>query len=258
MKSLDQGLTWKQLYGEDTKIDILVIMAHGDDAPLRLNSFFAHYAINEGKKIVDIEVISDLLSSEYDETYNLEHDRNDWMNGVSISTNFNQFENGNNGANYYHYNQRLWEGEENIVQHMVAAIRAYHPDIVITHGGVFGDYDKPGHKVSGRAGLRAFESAGGEIDYWPELTRLGLKPWQPKKLYCSASQSYPATIDLTWIGNQPLKATNITCKEYGNYIIRNFQSQGVYQHSGNAKLCLVRSYVSVPETENSVFDGLDQ
>ena len=44
------------------------------------------------------------------------------------------------------------EGEENVVRRMVAAIRAYKPDIIITHDGVYGDYDKPGHKVSGRAG----------------------------------------------------------------------------------------------------------
>jgi hypothetical protein len=39
-------------------------------------------------------------------------DRNAWMIGVGTSTNFSQFEAGNNGANYYHYNQRLWEGKK--------------------------------------------------------------------------------------------------------------------------------------------------
>jgi hypothetical protein len=146
---------------------------------------------------------------------------------------------------------------------MVAAIRAYKPDIVITHDGVFGDYDKSEHKISGRAGLRAFETAGGETDLWPELTRLGLKPWQPKKLYVLAGdkhppQSYPATIDLKWIANEPLKGTQMTCKEYGNYVIRNFQSQGVYQHTGETKLALIRSTVITAEKENSVFDGLEK
>jgi len=197
IESTDLGLNWRQLHGQDTKIDILVLMAHGDDGPLTLNSLYAHYTINEDKKIVDIEVITDLHSSEYEETYNLEHDRNAWMTGIGTSTNFIQFESGNNGANYYHYTQRLWEGEDNMERHMVAAIRAYRPDIVITHSGILGDYDKPGHKVSGRAGLRAFENAGGTVDRWPELTRLGLQPWEAKKLYCTASESYPATIDLS-------------------------------------------------------------
>lgn len=256
--SSDEGLTWKVINGEDTKIDVMTMMAHGDDAPIVFNSFFAYYSVNEGKKIVDVAVMSDVHSSEYEETYNLEHDRDVWMTGVGTATNFSQFETGNNGANYYHFNQRLWEGEENIIRHMVAAIRAYRPDIIITHEGVFGDYDKPGHKVSGRAGLLAFESSGGETDQWPELTRMGLKPWQPKKLYNLEGQSYPETIDLSWIGEQPLKGTNMTCEEYGNYVIRNFQSQGVYYHRPNTKLCLVKSLVSIPEKESSIFDGINQ
>lgn len=259
--SPDHGLTWVQLKGEDTKTDVMLLMAHGDDAALHFNSFMAHYAVNENKKIVNVAILSGQHSSEYEETYDIELDRNTWMMGVGTVTNFNQFETGNNGANYQHYNQRLWEGEENIVRRMVAAIRAYKPDIIITHDGVFGDYDKPDHKISGRAGLTAFESAGGDIDQWPEITRLGLKPWQPKKLYNLAGdryppQSYPATIDITSIGNQPLKGTNMSNKEFGNYVIRNYQSQGVYLHLGTTKLSLIRSNVKVPEKESSVFDGL--
>lgn len=263
LESHDDGITWQSLNGEDNKMDVLVMMAHGDDAAINLNSFLAYYSINKGKKIINVSTVSNLHSSEYEETYNLEMDRNARMVGVGTSTNFSQFETGNNGANYYHFNQRLWEGEENIVRRMVAVIRAYRPDIIITHDGVFGDYDKSEHKVSGRAGLQAFETAGGDTDHWPELTRLGLKPWEPKKLYNLAgdkhpAQSYPATIDLTWIGNQPLNGTNTTCKEYGNYVIRNFQSQGIYVHTGNTKLSLIRSVVEVPEKESSVFDGLSE
>ena len=236
-------------------------MAHGDDAALHFNSFMAHYAVNENKKIVNVAILSGQHSSEYEETYDIELDRNTWMTGVGTVTNFIQFETGNNGANYQHYNQRLWQGEKSNVRHMVAAIRAYRPDVIITHDGVFGDYDKPDHKLSGRAGLIAFETAGGETDQWPELTRLGLRPWQPKKLYNLAGdryppQSYPATLDITPIGDQPLKGTGMTNKVFGNYVIRNYQSQGVYVHLGTTKLSLVRSNVKVPEKESSVFDGI--
>jgi photosystem II stability/assembly factor-like uncharacterized protein len=263
LESSDDGFTWKQLHGGPAKVDVMVIMAHGDDAAINLNSFLAYYTINKGKQIINVGTVSNLHSSEYEETYNLEMDRNARMVGIGTSTNLNQFETGNNGANYYHYNQRLWEGENNLVRRMVAAIRAYRPDIIITHDGVFGEYDKPEHKVSGRAGLEAFETAGGVADTWPELTRLGLKPWQPKKLYNLAGdkhppQSYPATLDLTWITNEPLMGTGMTCRDYGNWVIRNFQSQGVYIHTGATKLALIRSLVPGGVKETSVFDGLDQ
>jgi photosystem II stability/assembly factor-like uncharacterized protein len=255
MISTDKGFTWKTTQGERPKADILVMMAHGDDAALQLNPLFAHYCINQDKTIVDVGVMSDTHSSEYEETYNLEHDRNMWMVGVRTATNFDEFETGNNGSDYYHFTERLREGDENVVWHMVAAIRAYRPDIVITHDGVYGDYDKPGHKVSGRAGLPAFESAGGDVDQWPELTRLGLPPWQPRKLYHVAGESYPATLDLSSLAEQPLRGTDGTCMDYAEYAIRNFQSQGVY-HARIARLSLVKSRVPVPEQETSVFDGL--
>ena len=256
LRSADHGYTWKRTRGQPPKADVLVMMAHGDDAAINLSAFYAHYAINEKKTIVDLGTLSDLHSSEYEETYNLEHDRTMWMLGVRTSTNFNEFETGNNGSDYYHFTARLWKGEESVIRHMVAAIRAYRPDVVITHGGVFGDYDKPGHKLSGRAGLPAFERAGGDVDYYPELTRLGLKPWQPKKLYNLASESYPATLDLAPIGEKKLSGTEQSCHEFAEYVIRNFQSQGIY-HVENGKLSLVKSLVTVPEKETSVFDGLE-
>ena len=251
----DLGLSWREVHGRRTKADLMVLMAHGDDSAIYLNPVFAHYSINQDKVIVDAGVMSDVHSSEYEETYNLEHDRTMWMVGVRTSTNFNEFETGNNGSDHYHFTERLWQGEGSVLWHMVAAIRAYRPDVVITHGGVFGDYDKPGHKLSGRAGLVAFQTSGGDTDHWPELTRLGLDPWQPKKLYHLASESYPATLDLSPIAGLPLKGTAGSCLEYAEYAIRNFQSQGVY-HARIGKLCLVKSIVPVPDRETSIFDGL--
>jgi photosystem II stability/assembly factor-like uncharacterized protein len=254
--SNDAGFSWNTVRGNKPKTDVLVMLAHGDDAPYSVGTFYAHYAINEGKQIVDIEIIRDAHSVEYEgEIYNLEHHRSIRMSGVRTTTYFDEFENSNRGCDFYHFTERLWEGEENVVRHMVAAIRAYRPDVVIIHGGVFGDYDKPGHKVSGRAGIPAFETSGGEVDHWPQLTRLGLKPWQAKKLYCLASLSYPMTLDLTPIGEIPLKDTHGSCWDWAEYVIRNFQSQGV-MHVSNSKLCLIKSLVDVPEKEASIFDGL--
>lgn len=254
--SKDKGFNWKTVRSDRPKADILILTAHGDDSPIRLGSFMVHYGINEGKDIVDIEVMRDTHSVEYlGEIYNLEHHRNLRMSGVRTTTYFDEFENGNNGCDYYHLTTRLWEGEDNVVRHIVAAIRAYQPDIVITHDPVYGEYDKPGHKLAGRAGLQAFDTAGGSTDHWPELTQLGLAPWQPKKFYCLASESYPATIDVRPMAKIPLKGTDSTCWDYAQYVMRVFQSQGIH-NVVDTELCIVRSNVPVPEKEKSVFDGL--
>jgi photosystem II stability/assembly factor-like uncharacterized protein len=254
--SKDRGLNWDIARSDKPKADILVLTAHGDDSPIRLGSLMVHYGINEGKQMVDIEVCRDAHSVEYlGEIYNLEHHRDIRMSGVRTTTYFDEVENGNNGCDYYHLTTRLWEGEKTVVRHIAAAIRAYRPDIVITHDPVYGEYDKPGHKLSGRAGLQAFDTAGGSTDLWPELTQLGLAPWQPKKFYCLASESYPATIDVRGMAKIPLKGTDGTCWDYAQYVMRVFQSQGIH-NVADTELCLISANVPVPEKETSIFDGL--
>ncbi|MFP4622457.1 MAG: hypothetical protein ACLFM7_14200 [Bacteroidales bacterium] len=78
----------------------------------------------------------------------------------------------------------------------------------------------------------------------------------PKKLYFKSSESYPATLDLTSVGKKPLKGTDMRCIDFGEYVIRNFQSQGVY-YVRHEQLSLVKSLVPVPDQESSVFDGLE-
>jgi photosystem II stability/assembly factor-like uncharacterized protein len=254
--SNDKGFNWDTIRSDKPKADVLILTAHGDDSPIRLGSLMVHYGINEEKQMVDIEVIRDAHSVEYHgEIYNLEHHRDIRMSGVRTTTYFDEFENGNNGCDYYNLTTKLWEGEENAARHIVAAIRAYRPDIVITHEPVYGEYDKPGHKLSGRAGLQAFDTSGGQPDRWPRLTRLGLTPWQAKKFYCLAGESYPPTIDIRPIQKIPLKGTEGTCWDYAQYVMCVFQSQGIHRVV-DGELCLVRSLVSVPGKETSIFDGL--
>lgn len=252
----NKGFEWKTLHGDTPKADLMTLMAHGDDSAIRFGPLLANYGINEKKQIVDVQIMRDIHSVEYlGEIYNLEHHRNMRASGVRTTTYFDEFENGNNGCDYYHFTQRLWEGEDNMVRHMVAAIRAYRPDVILIHDGVYGEYDKPGHKLSGRAGLMAFETAGGETDRWPQLTRLGLGPWQPKKIYSLASESYPATLDLTALGKIQLRGADQTCWEWSEYVMRLFQSQGIH-NTKNSEVCLIKSHVTAPDKETSVFDGL--
>ena len=255
--SSDRGSNWKMQHGNLPKVDIMILMAHGDDAMIFLNSLFTYYGINKNKDIVSIEVMRDDHPIEYDgEIYNLEHRRAVRMAGIRTATNFDEFETGNAEADFYHYLKRLWEGEKNVVRHMVAAIRTYKPDIVFIHEPVYGDYNKPGHKLSGRAGIQAFETAGGNSDHWPHLTRIGLEPWQPKKLYCAAGQSYPETLDISHLQDIPLKGVeDMTVHQWANYVLRNFQSQGIH-YEELYPISLIKSNVSVPAQEQTIFDGL--
>ena len=138
---------------------------------------------------------------------------------------------------------------------MVAAIRTFRPDVVLTHDPIYGEYDKPGHKIAGRAGFMAFD-ASGEPDLFPELTRLGLQPHQAKKLYTYATASFPATYKYDFMFDVPLESYGETVHEWANRSLRCFQSQGVH-YVRHTPLHLVKSHVAVPVEEKSLFDGLE-
>ncbi|MEA1996438.1 MAG: YCF48-related protein, partial [Gemmatimonadota bacterium] len=258
MLTENRGESWTRSKPiEEPRLDVLTLMAHGDDGAIYLGALYSYYSLAKGLRMGDIEILRDWHSVEYEgETYNQEHNRSCNLMGCVMTDYHDEFENGNNGCDYYHFTQRTWNDEKPVVWNLVAAIRTYRPDVVLTHDPVFGEYDKPGHKLTGRATLEAFSTAGGEVDRWPELTRLGLGPWQPKKLYCMASESYPETLDLTRVLQEPLKNTGLTALEWSDWAIRCFQSQGIY-HVRASHLSLMKSLVPVPDKETCIMEGIE-
>ncbi|MBA7587433.1 Mycothiol S-conjugate amidase [subsurface metagenome] len=254
LKTEDNGRTWTPENGSNT--DLMVFTAHGDDSPIQHGFLMSYLSKIENKDIAVIHVTRDTHSNEYKgEYYDYECNRSHYLMGVKTTMHFDEFDTGNNGCRSFHVNLRLWKGYDEIVRHMVAAIRAYRPDVILTHDPIFGEYDKPGHKVSGRAGFMAFY-ASGEPDQFPELTRLGLKPYQAKKLYTYATEAFPATYKYDFMLDVLLEGHGETVHEWANRSLRCFQSQGVH-FVRHTPLHLVKSYVTVPEEEKSIFDGLE-
>ena len=250
------GESWSVTHGDkDEKLDILAVMCHGDDGPLDWGALYAYWSQIKGLKVGDIQMQRDAHSVEYEgEIYNLEHNRCTIQQGCVVADYGDEQENGNNGSDYFHFTQRCWEGDITAIRASVAWIRKFRPEVVLTHEPVFGDYDKPGHKMAGRAALEAFLTAGGEKDLWPELTAIGLEPWQPKKLYCGAGETYPATLDLSGIEKLDV-GHGMTAVEWANWALTNFQSQGIY-YAHTAEMSLIKTNVDVPANEKSVMDGI--
>jgi len=256
LKTEDNGRTWTTVNGNNKNIDLMVFTAHGDDSPIQHGVLMTYLSKVENKDIAAIHITRDTHSNEYKgEYYNYECDRSHYLMGVKTTKHFDEFDTGNNGCRSFHINLRLWKDYDEIVRHMVAAIRTYRPDVVITHDPIYGEYDKPGHKVAGRAGVMAF-NASGEPDQFPELTRLGLQPFQAKKLYTYGTESFPATYWYEFMFDVPLEGYGETVQEWANRSLRCFQSQGVH-FVRHTPLHLVKSYVTSPEEEKSIFAGLE-
>ncbi len=256
LKTSDNAKTWQKVNGIDKNLDLLIFTAHGDDSPIQHGFLMTYLSKVEYKDIAAIHITRDTHSNEYKgEYYDYECDRSHHLMGVKTTMHFDEFDTGNSGATSFHINLRLWKGYDEVKRHMVAVIRAYRPDVVITHDPIYGEYDKPGHKIAGRSGFMAFYDSG-EPDLYPDLTSLGLKPWQPKKLYTYATPAFPATYTYEQIPDVPLKGHGETVKEWANRALRCFQSQGIH-FVRHTPLHLVKSHVEVPEKENSIFEGLN-
>ena len=255
----NNGEEWNTVNGKNSvqdHIDLLIFTAHGDDSPISHGFLMTYLSRDENRDIAAVHITRDTHSNEYrGEYYNYECDRSHYLMGVKSTMHFDEFDTGNSGATSFHINLRLWKGYDEMERHMVAAIRAYRPEVVITHDPIYGEYDKPAHKIAGRAGIRAFYDAG-EPDRFPELTRLGLQPFQPQKIYVYATPAFPATYRYEYMLDVSLEELGETVSEWANRALRCFQSQGIH-FVGHTPLHLVKSYVSVPEKEGSIFDGLD-
>jgi hypothetical protein len=66
---------------------------------------------------------------------------------------------------------------------MVYAIRTWRPEVILTHEPEYGDYNKFGHKLTGRVATRAFASAADPAAFPEHLEEAGLDPWQVQRLY---------------------------------------------------------------------------
>jgi photosystem II stability/assembly factor-like uncharacterized protein/LmbE family N-acetylglucosaminyl deacetylase len=256
LKTEDNAQTWKTVNGTDKKTDILIFSAHGDDSPIQHGSLMTYLSKIKNKNITVIHVTRDTHSNEYKgEYYDYEADRSYYLMGVKTVRHFDEFDTGNNGSRSFHINLRLWKGYDEMVRHMVAAIRTYQPDIIITHDPIFGEYNKPGHKIAGRAGFMAFYSSD-DPDKFPELAGLGLKPHKAKKLYTYATEAFPATFTYEHLLNVPLEGHGETVEEWANRALRPFQSQGVH-FVRHTPLNLVESNVNTPgKKEKSIFEGI--
>jgi len=255
LKTEDNAKTWTTVSGTNSNTDLLIFTAHGDDSPIQHGFLMTYLSKIKNKDITAVHITRDTHSNEYKgEYYDRECDRSHYLMGVKTTMHFDEFDTGNSGSRSFHINLRLWKGYDEAVRHMVAAIRTYKPKVIITHDPIYGEYDKPGHKLAGRAGFMAFYDSGNP-DKYADLTNLGLTPHQPEKLYTYATEAFPATYKYESILDIPLEGHGETVKEWANRALRCFQSQGIH-FVRHTPLHLIESYVKVPREEKSIFDGL--
>ena len=157
-----------------------------------------------------------------------------------------------------------WNGREIVLADMVRVIRAFRPDVIVARWQ--GD-PRDGHGNHQAAGLLAVEAfrAAGDPTRLPELSREGLWPCQPKKLYRgNLPPDEPPTLRLHTGAYDPVLGTSYA--ELARDGLRQQLSQGagsMLAAGGESRSAyhLVQSLVATPAdrgaAESSFFDGLD-
>jgi LmbE family N-acetylglucosaminyl deacetylase len=156
---------------------------------------------------------------------------------------------------------RIW-GEQEVLGDMVRAIRLFRPLVVISRFSGTPADGHGQHQLAGYLSPIAFKAAADPAQF-PEQLREGLRPWQAKKFYVGQG-----------FAQNPNNAPTLTVNtgEYDQLIGRSYfeiamegRSQHKSQEMGslelrgkqNSGVRLAESTVGKPETERSVFDGID-
>ena len=75
---------------------------------------------------------------------------------------------------------KLWGGEEHVLEELVARIRRYRPEVIVTHD-LDGEYGHNQHKITSRLMQGAIEAAADATRFPDTAAQYGI--WQVKKLY---------------------------------------------------------------------------
>ncbi len=190
----DGGKNWSMQRSRGDKCSIMVFHAHSDDEILRVGIPLAFY-IDRGYTVACIRTTRDNQNTyRLGSLRNQEHRYSNAVLGVQVNRTFKEFDTGGSDPDYVNYAYKIWHGTTPMEMRMVEAIRTWRPEVIITHEPVYGEYNKMGHKMTGRIATFAFDSAGNP-DAFPELIQIGLKPWQPKKLYYFSGGKHSETIN---------------------------------------------------------------
>ena len=156
----------------------------------------------------------------------------------------------------------IW-GEDVMMEKLVRAIRQSRPDILFTNfQNVFGQHGN--HRAMAYATELAFDLAA-DPNAFPEQLEEGLQPWQASKLYLpSGSGSGQSDTELnetltidTGAYDQFFGATYEQLGQQSRAYHRS-QDMGRWaeERSGSSGLHLQESFVTTPETDDSLFAGL--
>jgi LmbE family N-acetylglucosaminyl deacetylase len=148
--------------------------------------------------------------------------------------------------------------ERQVLGDMVRVIRMFRPLVIHSRWGGTPADGHGHHQLAGYLTPLAFKAAADPNEF-PEQIQEGLRPWQARKLYTRPLDDAPATIQVqTGVFDPALGRTYAEIAFEGRSQHKS-QNQGTIETLGPlaSSLRALTATVTVPQPEQSIFDGLD-
>lgn len=170
---------WRDVYHSD----LMLVVAHPDDDILWFGGFLPTYA---GQRGLDVQVVYAVPTGG---VRRLELLDALWHCGVDIYP--GMLELNDNTASSVKALYTRW-GEARVFSRLVAAIRRYKPEVIVTHG-INGEYGHTAHKLVSDAVRRCVSFAAKSGQY--NRSYLDYGTWQVKKVYLHEYDKHQITFD---------------------------------------------------------------
>ncbi|MBR1820531.1 MAG: PIG-L family deacetylase, partial [Clostridia bacterium] len=208
------------------KADLMVVSTHQDDELIFLGGTIPYYATALKKPTVVVYMANCNRHRRYEALNAL------WKMGVTNYPDFINLEDKKVGS--MKEAVALWGGKDNILSLLVARIRRYKPEVIVTQD-LNGEYGHNQHKVTAQAMMYAIDAAA-DPEQYPESAEV-YGAWQVKKLYHHLYKENE--IEMDWEtkldslnGYSPLQVAQIGMKEHASqtqyYAVK---SHGTYDNS---------------------------
>ena len=152
----------------------------------------------------------------------------------------------------------LWGGKDNILKEMVARIRRYKPEVIVTQD-FNGEYGHNQHKIMARATPYAIEAAADPSRYPESYRQYGA--WQVKKLYIHLYKENEIRMD--WLTPQPACGGLTLLKVAQNGMAKHASQTRYYSvkdggQYDNARFGLYMTTVGDDVSKNDFFENIPQ
>ena len=231
------------------KADIMLVSTHEDDEVIFMGGTIPYYATALKKPMI-VVYMTNCSRLRRGEALNCL-----WKMGVK---NYPEFINlADKRVDSINEGVQLWGGKEAILEQVVARIRRYKPEVIVTHD-LNGEYGHNQHKITARCMSYAIEAAADETRYPESFQKYGA--WQVKKLYLHLYKENEIMMDWetkldSLNGYSPLQVAKLGMKEHASqtkyYAVK---SHGQYD---NAKYGLYFTTVGLDVAKNDFLENID-